>query len=1194
MAVFIEVKSRFDDTSGRKAAEDAKKYFANAGTNSGQEFSGNFAKAVERDNKVRAAAEKVADQLDKITVAEAKRATQLEKSKAINQAVADSEAKLAQQRSLNLDASAAETEKQLTELRAKQVDINNRLIVSSTSVTRAERDKARAIREAGDAYRKMGDDAESAMSKIGKLSNLPGGGGLFGLQAGLTGIGLLPAAATAITEVAGALNQLAGAGFAIPGIFAGIASSVGVGALSMHGMSDAIKAVDKASDGTKASVEAANKALAELSPTGADVVKTVVGLKGTFTDLRNIGSENMFAGVSGGLKGLVAADLPAVTRGVDGISRALNQNLRQAITSLGSGSSQGFLDRIFGNTAGAQSNLTAAIDPIVHAVGALSATGSDALPRLADDITSIATRFDQFITSADADGRLKKWIDDGISGFESLGRTALSLGTSFEKIVAAAGGGAGLIGTLESASAKLATFTSSAEGQQKLANFFAQGRDTLAQLKDVATTAGPVLAGVFQAGLSAANLWLPVIKEGLEIINKIPGGAQAVVTAFGLWKGITAVGTLTKSLESIATLLKLTLPAAAAEGATGITAALAGITAPAWLAGLIGAGGAAIAPAVGDRVSEGANIPRSRVPLLNRDGTVNTRGTTDPKQGLGGGGGSFGGAPITVGPLGGGPGAQAERRGNTTLAPADSVTIPGVSSYSAPTITDGSGSGAAATPFIDPSKYMMGDPLAGMPGAVAGADPSAIFDADSKLITATHNMEQKKLALQVLEAQGNATQQQLLTAKNDLEEQERALYDAQADDIKARTNQMKQATSDLQGVFAPLDQDFGVSGGIPGIVKNLTTLFGNLALGSAIGSSPTLSAAYASMVAPSGGSSSAAAAPSAYGLPGVATGGGYPGDAALLANVPSGRYSQTSSADLTRGLGDCSSAVEDLVNLLQGEPTGGRSMSTGNAAEWLTSRGFQPGSMPGALNVGYSPSHMQATLPGGTPFNWGSDAAAARGGVGGTGAFDPSFTDHYYLPVGASPSAIGPAPLGGGVGANPLGGPGLGGAGPTGFNTGVQPMGSPGGGGGGGPGPGGLADTLGGAADMIAPGSSVAIKLASRAIQYGSQVAAIGASGIMETVLPAGSPLAANSWFSKLAGGLSGAKPAGKNQAGQPTGGAPAQGAPPMGSPASGQGMGPPPGPTFNTTVNNNRATEDGTGRDLTSHLGAMYSGVSR
>jgi phage-related minor tail protein len=136
---------------------------------------------------------------------------------------------------------------------------------------------------------------------------------------------------------------------------------------------------------------------------------------------------------------------------------------------------------------------------------------------------------------------------------------------------------------------------------------------------------------------------------------------------------------------------------------------------------------------------------------------------------------------------------------------------------------------------------------------------------------------------------------------------------------------------------------------------------------------------------------------------GVDAGTGYPGDAALLTNVPAGRYTQDQRGDLTQGLADCSSAVEDLVNLMDGRPTGGASMSTGNADEWLRARGFVPGvGGPGDFRVGFNAGHMQATLPGGTPFNWGSDAAAARGGVGGTGADDPAFTSHYYRPVSGS------------------------------------------------------------------------------------------------------------------------------------------------------------------------------------------------
>ena len=134
-------------------------------------------------------------------------------------------------------------------------------------------------------------------------------------------------------------------------------------------------------------------------------------------------------------------------------------------------------------------------------------------------------------------------------------------------------------------------------------------------------------------------------------------------------------------------------------------------------------------------------------------------------------------------------------------------------------------------------------------------------------------------------------------------------------------------------------------------------------------------------------------------------------DADLLSSVQPGSYvSQPGVGDLTKGIGDCTSAIEDLINIMDGQPTEGRSMSTGNADQWLLDHGFilnttgKP--IEGAFNVGFNDSHMQATLPGGTNFNWGSNEAAAARGINGGGAFDPTqnFTKHYYRPTGVGPA----------------------------------------------------------------------------------------------------------------------------------------------------------------------------------------------
>lgn len=546
--------------------------------------------------------------------------------------------------------------------------------------------------------------------------------------------------------------------------------------------------------------------------------------------------------------------------------------------------------------------------------------------------------------------------------------------------------------------------------------------------------------------------------------------------------------------------------------------------------------------------------------------------------------------------------------------------------------------------YVDPSQFQIGGnpsfATPGVPGLALGpagpVDAQQVFDAESSLLRAKNNLEQDRLKVIQLEQKGNADQLELLRAKNQVQEDERAYTSAQmklAEAQRGTVKKMKGFTDEMGEIGAKLDADFGASKGLGGLAENLTKFVANLAFAPMLGQLSAISAANPSkggygMMGILGAqgvfgqqftgiAQDSSYAASGMGPAAIRPGGGFGSDAALLANVPSGRYEQTQAADLTKGLGDCSSAVEDLVNIMDGRPTGGRSMATGNAAEWLTAHGFMPGMGGlGDFRVGYNSGHMQATLPGGTPFNWGSDASAANRGIGGTGADDPAFTSHYYRPMGSgagmtvpSPPAPGYAPLAGNALTNPgLTNPapspnpfmGMGGAGgPTGPAQGLSPSGQQYGGvtpasgsgkGGVGMTPGGTLDTAIGMAasglDLLAPGAGQAaqtgIKLANRAIQYGGQVAGIGVQGLMDTFLPTGgSELANKSWITKIVGGIAGAAPALPNMAGKST--APQNQNQEDPNAPKNQG-----GNTTNITVNNNRATEDGTGRDIAYHQQAQ------
>jgi len=144
-----------------------------------------------------------------------------------------------------------------------------------------------------------------------------------------------------------------------------------------------------------------------------------------------------------------------------------------------------------------------------------------------------------------------------------------------------------------------------------------------------------------------------------------------------------------------------------------------------------------------------------------------------------------------------------------------------------------------------------------------------------------------------------------------------------------------------------------------------------------------------------------------------------------------------------------------------------------------------------------------------------------------------------------------------------------------------------------------LASTAASGLDLMMPGAGQAaqtgMKLANRAIQYGSQLAGIGISGLMETFLPTGgSELANSGWLPRIIGGIAGAKPALPNVAGGKSGTGQDGIQPPL-DPAqiTQHGQGGPPGPniTNNVEYNANKQTEDQNGNHLTYQLSQLATG---
>lgn len=93
---------------------------------------------------------------------------------------------------------------------------------------------------------------------------------------------------------------------------------------------------------------------------------------------------------------------------------------------------------------------------------------------------------------------------------------------------------------------------------------------------------------------------------------------------------------------------------------------------------------------------------------------------------------------------------------------------------------------------------------------------------------------------------------------------------------------------------------------------------------------------------------------------------------------------------------DCSGLASWIANAATDRPVFGDRFNTGNEEAALLARGFQYGTAPNALVIGWNGGHTAVTLPDGT-----SVASGERGGVhvGGPGAYQAGFTHHMFLPM---------------------------------------------------------------------------------------------------------------------------------------------------------------------------------------------------
>jgi hypothetical protein len=104
---------------------------------------------------------------------------------------------------------------------------------------------------------------------------------------------------------------------------------------------------------------------------------------------------------------------------------------------------------------------------------------------------------------------------------------------------------------------------------------------------------------------------------------------------------------------------------------------------------------------------------------------------------------------------------------------------------------------------------------------------------------------------------------------------------------------------------------------------------------------------------------------------------------------------------------DCSGLASWVSNMATDRPVFGDRFHTGNEESALLARGFQYGTAPGALVIGWNGGHTAVTLPDGTAVSSGEGGGVR---LGGAGAYQSGFTHHMFLPVAPEGLADAPPP----------------------------------------------------------------------------------------------------------------------------------------------------------------------------------------
>lgn len=362
----------------------------------------------------------------------------------------------------------------------------------------------------------------SALSGLAKAAKIAA----VGLTAITAAAGAMKGLGIIVLGLVNAVKQLSGAALIVPGVIAQFGIAAGVAKLGFGRLKIAMEAAGK----TGAEFD---EAIKPLSPTMQKVAKESQKFAARIKSLRDIASDQMFAGLNDDIRNLGETLLPFVEKGVAQVGRSLNSAKNAFRDFLAQPRTIRDLETAFALTGVAINNVSRGIQPFLNALRDIGIEGMKVFTELTGGIGIAAKSLENFVARARQTGQLQQWIRDGIQGFKDFVSVISDLGKTIGTIFRAFG----------------------ADGENALARM-RKGAENLNKTMEQSAKTGSLrtIAESLDRMSSAALVALVTAFQQLgRVMEKIAPFAERMSTSFshGLVTAIQAVGAAASFLASV-------------------------------------------------------------------------------------------------------------------------------------------------------------------------------------------------------------------------------------------------------------------------------------------------------------------------------------------------------------------------------------------------------------------------------------------------------------------------------------------------------------------------------------------------------------------------------------------------------------------------------------------------------------------